>query len=61
MILTPDHADSGYIEFPFDEEKEFRKKSQLKVKAYFNGFEYSGSLVKMGHPCHIPGLNKRYI
>ena len=26
--------------------------------AYFDGFEYRGSLVKMGTPCHVIGLNK---
>lgn len=52
-------VDSGYIEFPYDAEKEFGRKGQIKVKAYFDGFEYRGSLVRMGHPCHIIGLNKK--
>jgi len=52
-------VDSGYIEFPYDVEKEFGRKGQIKVKAFFDGFEYRGSLVRMGHPCHIIGLNKK--
>ena len=52
-------VDSGYIEFPYDAAKEFGRKGPIKVKAYFDGFEYRGSLVKMGHPCHIIGLNKK--
>jgi len=43
----------------FDVQKEFGKKGQVKVKAYFDGFEYRGSLVKMGHHCHIIGLNNK--
>jgi hypothetical protein len=59
IILKPENINSGFIEFPFDVQKEFGKKGQVKVKAYFDGFEYRGSLVKMGHHCHIIGLNKK--
>ncbi len=58
VIIRHEKVNSGYIEFPFDVMKEFGKKGQVKVKAYFDGFEYRGSLVKMGTPCHIIGLNK---
>lgn len=58
IIKTPG-IDSGYIEFPFEAEKEFGRKGQIKVKAFFDGYEYRGSLVRMGHPCHIIGLNKK--
>jgi hypothetical protein len=58
-IIKPESVDSGYIEFPYDVYKEFGKKGQVKVKAYFDGFEYRGSLVKMGTECHIIGLNKK--
>jgi len=58
-ILKQDKIDAGFIEFPFDVLQEFGKKGQVKVKAYFDGFEYRGSLVKMGHHCHIIGLNKK--
>ncbi len=59
VIVKAENVESGYIEFPFDVEKEFGKKGQVKVKAYFDGFEYRGSLVKMKTPCHIIGLNKK--
>ena len=58
-IIKPESVDSGYIEFPYDVYKEFGKKGQVKVKAYFDGFEYRGSLVKMGTECHSIGLNKK--
>jgi hypothetical protein len=58
VIIKNENLDSGYIEFPYDTEKEFGKKGQVKVKVWFDGFLYRGSLVKMGHPCHIIGLNK---
>jgi hypothetical protein len=28
------------------------------VVCFFDGFEYRGSLVRMGSPCHIVGLRK---
>jgi len=59
VIIKHDRIDGGYIEFPYDVEKEFGKKGQVKVKASFDGFEYRGSLVKMKTPCHIIGLNKK--
>ena len=59
VILKPEQVDSGFVEFPYDVKQEFGKNGQVKVKAYFDGFEYRGSLVKMGHHCHIIGLNKK--
>lgn len=50
--------DSGYVEFPYDVAEAFGRKGKLKVKAWFDGYEYRGSLVKMGHPCYIIGINK---
>ncbi len=58
-ILKHDNLDAAYIEFPFDVEKEFGTKGQVKVKAYFDEYEYRGSLVKMGRPCYFIGLNKK--
>lgn len=59
LILKHDNLDAAYIEFPYDVHEEFGKKGQVKVKALFDGFEYRGSLIKMGTPCHIIGLNKK--
>lgn len=58
VIIKHESVNSGYIEFPYNVEKEFGKKGQVKVKAWFDGFLYRGSLVKMGHSCHWIGLNK---
>lgn len=59
VIISNQRVNSGYIEFPYDVFTEFGKKGQVKVKVYFDGFEYRGSLVKMGTPCHIIGLNTK--
>jgi len=40
-------------------EQEFGTKGQVKVLAYFDGYEYRGSLAKMGHSCHFLGLNQK--
>lgn len=51
--------DAAYIEFPFDVEKEFSKKGQVKIRMNIEGFIYRGSLVKMGSPCHFVGVPKK--
>lgn len=58
-IKKHDSMDAAYIEFPYDVEKEFGIKGQVKIKAAFDGFEYRGSLAKMGHHCHILGITKK--
>ncbi len=44
---------------PYDAEKEFGVKGQVKVKATFDGYEYRGSLVRMGCSCHWIGITKK--
>ena len=39
-------------------EKEFGKKGQIKIKAWFNGAEYRGSLAPMGMEYHLLGIRK---
>lgn len=58
QILKHENLDAAYIEFPYDVQAEFGKKGQVKVKAYFDGNEYRGSLIKMGYPCHIIGITR---
>ena len=58
LILKKDSIDAAYIEFPYDVEKEFNTKGQVKVKVTFDGYKYRGSLAKMGHHCHILGITK---
>jgi len=56
ILKVPD-IDGAYVEFPFDVRAEFGK-GRVKVKASFDGFEYDGSLVRMGTPGHIIGVKK---
>lgn len=59
-ILKHDGMDAAYITFPYDVEKEFGAKGQVKVKAIFDGHvEYRGSLAKMGLDCHCLGITKQ--
>ena len=57
-IKKQDSIDAAFIEFPYDVEKEFGVKGQVKVLATFDGCEYRGSLAKMGHSCHILGMTQ---
>lgn len=49
--------DGAYVEFPFDVKKEFGK-GRVKVHAWFDGFPYDGSLVRMKTPGPIIGIRK---
>lgn len=53
---VPD-IDGAYVEIPFDVKAEFSK-GRVPVNATFDGVPYSGSLVRMGMPCHIIGIRK---
>jgi hypothetical protein len=57
LIKAVPDMDAAYIEIPFDVKEEFGK-SRVPVKAYFDGVEYKGLIVKMGTPCHIIGIRK---
>lgn len=58
VIQKQPHINAAFIEFPFDVEKEFGKKGQVKVIARFDTISYRGSLAKMGHHCHVLGLTR---
>lgn len=58
-IKKQEDVDGAYIEFPYDVEKEFGVKGQVKVTATFDGVGYRGSLARMGHSCHILGMTKK--
>lgn len=51
--------DATFIEFPYDVKEEFGVKGQVKVIATFDGYEYRGSLAKMGHHCHMLGITQK--
>lgn len=59
VILPHEEIDAAYIEFPYDVETEFGTKGQVKVRATFDGIDYRGSLVRMGHRCHLLGITKK--
>lgn len=53
---VPD-IDGAYVEIPFDVKEVFGK-GRVPVNATFDGEPYSGSIVRMGTPCHILGIRK---
>lgn len=57
VILKVPDIDGAYIEFPYDVKEEFNK-GRVKVEATFDGYPYSGSLVRMKTPGHIIGIRK---
>ncbi len=56
-LLRHEGLDAAYIEPPFDVEKEFGSK-RVKVRAFFDGFEYRGSIVRMDG-CFMLGVTKQ--
>jgi hypothetical protein len=50
--------DIAFISIPFDVEKVYGSKGQVKVKATFDGHAYRGVLANMGTGCHILGIRK---
>ncbi len=53
---VPD-IDGAYVEIPMDVKREFGG-GRVKVRAWFDGVEYEGSLVRMKTPFHILGIKK---
>jgi hypothetical protein len=51
-IEPTDHG-HGFIFFPFDTQKEFGTRGQIRVLATFDGVPYAGALVKYGPPQHM--------
>lgn len=50
--------DAAFIEFPYDVEREFGTRGRIKIRAWFDGVEYRGSLAKMGHHGHRVGVTQ---
>lgn len=59
IIKGQELIDGAFIEFPYVVEEEFGIKGRVKVSVTFDGYEYRGSLVKMGHSCHIVGISQK--
>jgi hypothetical protein len=45
--------DAAYISIPYNVEKMYGTKGQVKVKAWFDGYPYRGILANMGTGCHV--------
>jgi hypothetical protein len=50
--------DTAYISIPFDVEKEYGTRGQVKVNATFDGYAYRGVLANMGTGCHQIGVRQ---
>jgi len=55
-IKSHEGIDGAYVEIPFDVEAVYGGK-RIKVKAYFDGREYRGSIVRMAG-CYLIGLTQ---
>lgn len=56
-LKSAENKGGAYIEIPFNVEEVYGSK-RVKVKATFDGYEYRGSLMRMGTECHIIGVTK---
>ena len=57
IIIRNKDMDAAYIKVPYDI-KELFGKGRLLVNATFDGYPYSGQVVKMGTPYYIIGVTK---
>jgi len=54
VLEKPDDGmDTAFISIPFDVEKMYGTKGQVKIKASFDGYPYRGVLANMGTGCHV--------
>ncbi|WP_333819747.1 YdeI/OmpD-associated family protein [Ohtaekwangia sp.] len=54
VLENPDTSmDAAFVSIPFDVEKVYGTKGQVKVKATFDGHPYRGVLANMGTGCHV--------
>lgn len=53
-----DGMDTAFITIPFNVEKTYGTKGQVKVKARFDGHVYRGVIANMGTGCHVLGVRK---
>lgn len=59
VIHKHEDINAAYIEFPYNVKEEFGTEAQIKVRARFDGYEYQGSLAKMGLGCHSLGMTQK--
>jgi hypothetical protein len=54
VLEKPDDGmDTAFVSIPFDVEKAYGTKGQVKVKAWFDNYPYRGILANMGTGCHV--------
>ena len=59
VLERPDKkGDMAFISIPFDVEKEYGTRGQVKINATFDGHPYRGVMANMGTGCHIVGVRK---
>ena len=58
VIEKHPNLNSTFVNFPFDVEKEFGTKGQVKVKATFDKVDYRGSLARMKSTTHGLGITQ---
>lgn len=59
VIEDPDQGiDAAFVRIPFNVEKTYGTRGQVKIQATFDGHPYRGVLANMGMGCHIIGLRK---
>jgi Domain of unknown function (DUF1905)/Bacteriocin-protection, YdeI or OmpD-Associated len=52
-ILSDANSGGAFVEFPYEVEELFGARGRIPVQATFDGEVYRGSMVTMGHKCHI--------
>ena len=57
-LKKPEGFNSAYFVVPFDVQKVFGTRAQVKVKGTLDGYPYRGSIVPMGGGVHVMGLRK---
>ncbi len=55
---SDDGMDTAFVSIPFNVEKTYGTRGQVKVKAWFDGHPYRGVIANMGTGCHILGVRK---
>lgn len=55
---SKDGMDTAFVRIPFDVEKIYGTKGQVKVKVTFDGHPYRGVMANMGQGCHVIGVRK---
>ena len=58
VIKKHSKLNAAFIEFPYSVEEEFGTKGQVKVRVNFDGYDYRGSLTKMGRSRHWIGITQ---